>query len=92
MVANSSRPQALPGMNCTQAGRRLPTQGIMFLKIHVHPRLKETIAGRCGFMASVLRNGTIRPGMTIYPMHVRSASVQVSSWADKNIMKSSSVR
>lgn len=31
----------------------------------IDPRLKKVIVGRCGYMASVLRPGTIRPGMTI---------------------------
>lgn len=31
----------------------------------IDPRLKEVIVGRCGFMASVVRGGTLRPGMTI---------------------------
>jgi MOSC domain-containing protein YiiM len=31
----------------------------------VDPRLKDAILGRCGYMASVLRGGTLRPGMAI---------------------------
>jgi MOSC domain-containing protein YiiM len=31
----------------------------------IHPVLKDAIVGRCGYMASVVRGGTIRPGMTI---------------------------
>lgn len=31
----------------------------------IHPRLKEATVGRCGFMASVVRGGTIRPGMEV---------------------------
>ena len=31
----------------------------------IDPRLKEVIVGRCGYMASVVREGRIRPGMTI---------------------------
>lgn len=31
----------------------------------IHPQLKEATVGRCGFMASVVRGGTIRPGMDI---------------------------
>ncbi len=31
----------------------------------IHPTLKEAIVGRCGYMASVVRGGTIRPGMLI---------------------------
>jgi len=31
----------------------------------IDPRLKEVIVGRCGYMASVIREGTICPGMTI---------------------------
>jgi MOSC domain-containing protein YiiM len=31
----------------------------------IHPRLKDAIAGRCGYMASVVREGTIRPGIGI---------------------------
>jgi len=31
----------------------------------IDPRLKESIVGRCGYMASVVRGGTIRPGMPI---------------------------
>ena len=31
----------------------------------IDPRLKDEIVGRCGYMASVLREGVIRPGMAI---------------------------
>ena len=31
----------------------------------IDPRLKDVIVGRCGYMASVLREGVIRPGMPI---------------------------
>ena len=31
----------------------------------IDPRLKEVIIGRCGYMASVVEEGTIRPGMSI---------------------------
>lgn len=31
----------------------------------IDPRLKEVIVGRCGYMASVVREGIIAPGMTI---------------------------
>jgi MOSC domain-containing protein YiiM len=31
----------------------------------IDPRLKDAIVGRCGYMASVIRGGTIEPGMTI---------------------------
>jgi MOSC domain-containing protein YiiM len=31
----------------------------------IDPKLKEAIAGRCGYMASVLHGGTIFPGMPI---------------------------
>lgn len=31
----------------------------------IDPRLKDLIVGRCGFMASVVRGGVIRPGMKI---------------------------
>ena len=31
----------------------------------IDPRLKDAIVGRCGYMASVVREGTIRPGMAI---------------------------
>lgn len=31
----------------------------------IDPRLKEVIVGRCGYMASVLREGVIRPGMSV---------------------------
>lgn len=31
----------------------------------IDPRLKDIIVGRCGYMASVVRGGMIRPGMTI---------------------------
>jgi MOSC domain-containing protein YiiM len=31
----------------------------------IDPRLQEAIVGRCGFMASVLRGGTLQPGMSI---------------------------
>ena len=36
----------------------------------IDPRLKDAIAGRCGYMASVIRGGTIRPGMTIRRINV----------------------
>jgi len=31
----------------------------------IDPRLKDVIVGRCGYLASVVREGTIRPGMQI---------------------------
>ncbi len=31
----------------------------------IDPRLKEIIVGRCGYMASIVRGGVIRPGVTI---------------------------
>jgi MOSC domain-containing protein YiiM len=31
----------------------------------IDPRLKEAIVGRCGYLASVVREGVIRPGMEI---------------------------
>lgn len=31
----------------------------------IDPRLKEVIVGRCGYMASVVREGIIAPGLTI---------------------------
>lgn len=34
----------------------------------IDPRLKEAIVGRCGYMASVVRPGTLRPGL---PIHCR---------------------
>lgn len=37
----------------------------------IDQRLKEAIVGRCGFLASVVREGTIRPGM---PIEVVSAA------------------
>lgn len=37
----------------------------------IDPRLKEVIVGRCGYMASVLCKGVIRPGM---PIEVITAS------------------
>ena len=36
----------------------------------IDPRLKEAIVGRCGYMASVIREGTIRPGMAIHVLSV----------------------
>lgn len=32
----------------------------------IDPRLKEAIVGRCGYMASVIRGGTLFPGMAIH--------------------------
>ena len=32
----------------------------------IDPRLKEAIVGRCGYMASVVRGGTLRPGLPIH--------------------------
>lgn len=40
----------------------------------IDPRLSEVIVGRCGYMASVLRPGTIRPGMTITRLPRRSTN------------------
>lgn len=31
----------------------------------IHPQLKEAIAGRCGYMASVVRQGVVAPGMLV---------------------------
>ncbi len=45
----------------------------------IDPRLKEAIVGRCGYMASVLRVGTLRPGMAIQviaPIDVESVPAQ----------------
>ncbi len=36
----------------------------------IDPRLKEAIVGRCGYMASVVRGGLIRPGMKIVQLDV----------------------
>lgn len=36
----------------------------------IHPQLKMAMLGRCGYMASVLRGGTIEPGMTIRPIRM----------------------
>ena len=40
----------------------------------IDPRLKHEIVGRCGYMASVVRGGTIRPGMTIH-CHAQAAAM-----------------
>ncbi|MBI3837187.1 MAG: MOSC domain-containing protein [Planctomycetia bacterium] len=32
---------------------------------HIDPRLKDVLVGRCGYMASVVQGGMIRPGMEI---------------------------
>jgi MOSC domain-containing protein YiiM len=34
----------------------------------IDPRLKDVLVGRCGYMASVVRGGTIRPDMEILSM------------------------
>jgi MOSC domain-containing protein YiiM len=38
----------------------------------IDPRLKEAIVGRCGYLASVVREGTIAPGMAIAMYSSRS--------------------
>ncbi len=42
----------------------------------IDPRLKEAIVGRCGYLASVVREGTIAPGMAIGPVldHARTVA------------------
>jgi MOSC domain-containing protein YiiM len=35
----------------------------------IDTRLKDVIVGRCGYMASILQEGTIRPGMRIKAVH-----------------------
>jgi MOSC domain-containing protein YiiM len=32
----------------------------------IDPRLKEAVVGRCGYLASVVREGTIAPGMRVH--------------------------
>ena len=34
----------------------------------IHPSLKDVIVGRCGYMASVVREGSIEAGMDIAPL------------------------
>jgi MOSC domain-containing protein YiiM len=41
----------------------------------IDPRLKDAIVGRCGYMASVLKEGTIRPGMPIRVLIPDAANV-----------------
>jgi len=51
----------------------------------IDPRLKEVIVGRCGYMASVLRVGTLRPGMSIdvIPLtDIDHAVESVPAWND----------
>lgn len=43
----------------------------------IHPRLKEATVGRCGYMASVVRGGTIRPGMEIRVLTEPFASTEL---------------
>jgi MOSC domain-containing protein YiiM len=43
----------------------------------IHPRLKDVVVGRCGYMASVVREGEIRPGMPIEI--VKSVATQVAN-------------
>ncbi len=38
----------------------------------IHPRLKEVIVGRCGYMASVVQEGQLRTGMTIEILEPKS--------------------
>lgn len=40
----------------------------------IDPRLKDAIVGRCGYMASVVREGAIRPGMAIHLRQPSAAS------------------
>ncbi len=40
----------------------------------IHPRLKEVVVGRCGYMASVEREGTIRPGDLVRVLEAAPAS------------------
>jgi MOSC domain-containing protein YiiM len=44
----------------------------------IDPRLKDAIAGRCGYMASVIRGGTIRPGMAIRSINAANVCAQAS--------------
>jgi MOSC domain-containing protein YiiM len=45
----------------------------------IDPRLKEAIVGRCGYMASVVREGKIRPGMSIDVLSIED-DPQTSDW------------
>jgi MOSC domain-containing protein YiiM len=45
----------------------------------IDPRLKEVIVGRCGYMASVVHEGTIRPGM---PIEVLTAEAEQDDATD----------
>ena len=49
----------------------------------IDPRLKHEIVGRCGYMASVVRGGTIRPGMTI---HCHAAAPAMAADRDEKII------
>lgn len=44
----------------------------------IHPMLKEATVGRCGFMASVVRGGTIRPGVEVRVVEAGSADKSVT--------------
>jgi MOSC domain-containing protein YiiM len=51
----------------------------------IDPRLKEVIVGRCGYMASVLRVGVVRPGMSIDVVSLTDSDLAVESvtvWND----------
>ena len=41
----------------------------------IDPRLKDAIVGRCGYLASVVEGGTIRPGMSIEVVSADTAEV-----------------
>lgn len=47
----------------------------------IDPTLKDAIAGRCGFMASVVRGGAIAPGMTVVSSARNQRAVEACSAA-----------
>jgi MOSC domain-containing protein YiiM len=50
----------------------------------IDPCLKEAIVGRCGYMASVLNAGTIRPGMRIEVISASELAEPDEPWSQSN--------
>lgn len=44
----------------------------------IDPRLKEAITGRCGYLASVVREGVVAPGMTVQVVETSSEKLPVA--------------
>jgi len=54
-----------------------------FVLDEIDPLLKDAIVGRCGYMASVVHEGTISPGMPIHANFLADRQMSLASGAGK---------